>query len=116
METFNRARHMEQLMRRRGQIGMTLRHLRKEHAEVEHNTDWLDQAAYESRVQLLDRLTAWYLAEGREIDEALKRAEENGYGACVACRQPIEGARLQAAPQTKFCAACQEAREALETA
>jgi len=39
-------RHLDKLIRRRGQIVMTLHHLANE-----QNTDWLDQAAYESRVK-----------------------------------------------------------------
>jgi DnaK suppressor protein len=88
--------------------------LEKEHREVERNTDWLDQAAYESRVRLLDRLAEWYFEELNKIDEALKRAEKNKYGSCAACHQPIESARLDAEPDTEFCAACQTVREELE--
>jgi hypothetical protein len=45
--------HLDKLIRRRGQIVMTLRHLANEQKQVEQNTDWLDQATYESRVNLL---------------------------------------------------------------
>ena len=44
-------RHLDKLISRRGQIVMTLRHLANEQKQVEQNTDWLDQAAYESRVK-----------------------------------------------------------------
>jgi len=116
MESFTTSRHFDRLMNRREQVAMTLHHLEKEHAEVERNTDWLDQAAYESRVRLLDRLTDWYLEELNKIDEALKRADKSTYGSCAACHRPIESARLDAAPATEFCAACQTVREELETA
>ena len=116
METFTTFRHFDQLRKRREQVAMTLRHLEKEHGEVERNTDWLDQAAYESRVRLLDRLTEWYFEELNKIDEALKRAEKNTYGSCAACHRPIEPARLDAQPDTQYCAGCQTVREELETA
>jgi len=49
-------RHLDKLIRRRGQIVMTLHHLAAEPKQVEQNTEWLDQAAYESKVNLLDGL------------------------------------------------------------
>jgi DnaK suppressor protein len=116
METFAKARSSDQLRKRREQIALTLRHLEKEHAEVERNTDWLDQRAYESRVRLLDRLTDWYLTEINQIDAALRRAEKDDYGFCIACHRAIESARLEAVPETELCAACQKMREALEIA
>jgi hypothetical protein len=48
--------HLDKLIRRRGQIVMTLHYLAAEQKQVEQNTDWLDQAAYESKVNLLDGL------------------------------------------------------------
>jgi RNA polymerase-binding transcription factor DksA len=83
--------HLDKLIRRRGQIVMTLRHLVNEQKQVEQNTDWLDQAAYESRVNLLDRLSDWYATEIGQIDKAIERIENNRYGFCVACHQAIEG-------------------------
>ena len=77
MDTIRTGRLIDQLRKRREQVATTLRHLRKEHAEVDLNTDWLDQAAYESRVRLLDRLNDWYIAEIDQIDKALERADKN---------------------------------------
>jgi DnaK suppressor protein len=115
MDTIRTGRHIDHLRKRREQVATTIRHLRKEHDEVDLNTDWLDQAAYESRVRLLDRLTDWYIGEIDQIDKALERAEKNNYGFCAACHQPIEDRRLEAAPETGFCAACQSMREGLLT-
>jgi RNA polymerase-binding transcription factor DksA len=92
---------------------MTLRHLASEQKQVEQNTDWLDQAAYESRVNLLDRLSEWYVTEIGQIDKAIKRIESNRYGLCVACHETIEDARLDTAPEAEFCSACQELRDGL---
>jgi DnaK suppressor protein len=116
MDTMRTGRLIDQLRKRREQVAMTLRHLRKEQAEVDLNTDWLDQAAYDSRVRLLDRLNEWYVTEIDQIDKALGRAEKNNYGLCAACHQPIEDARLAAAPETEFCGACQNMREGLQRA
>ena len=101
-------RHLDKLIRRRGQIVMTLHHLANE-----QNTDWLDQAAYESRVKLLDRLSDWYATEIGQIDKAIERIENNRYGFCVACHQAIEEARLETAPEAEFCSVCEELRDGL---
>jgi RNA polymerase-binding protein DksA len=106
-------RHLDKLMRRRGQILMTLRHLANEQKQVEQNTDWLDRAAYESRVNLLDRLSDWYATEIGQIDKAIERIESNRYGVCLACHETIEEARLETAPEAEFCSTCQEQRDGL---
>jgi len=116
MDTIRTGKQTDKLRRRREQVAMTLRHIAKEQREVEQNTDWLDQAAYESRVKLLDRLSEWYVTEADQIDRALERIKKNYYGICMGCRHPIESERLESYPEAEFCSACQEAREGLQTA
>jgi RNA polymerase-binding transcription factor DksA len=41
-----------------------------------------------------------------EIEGALARMEDGGYGICLACVQPIPFEQLQEIPQARFCAAC----------
>jgi DnaK suppressor protein len=53
-----------------------------------------------------------------EIDDALRRIEEGTYGICERCGKPIEEARLEAMPSTRYHARCQaeiEAAEGIET-
>jgi DnaK suppressor protein len=106
-------RHLDKLMRRRDQIKTTLQYLLNEQKEVEQNTDWLDQAAYESRINLLDRLRDWYTTEIGQVDRAIERIETNRYGFCAACHQTIEAARLETTPEAEFCSTCQRLREEL---
>lgn len=42
-----------------------------------------------------------------EIDEALKRIEDNEYGICMTCGNLIAKNRLKAVPYAKFCITCQ---------
>jgi RNA polymerase-binding protein DksA len=104
----------DKLEKRRNQVILTLRHLDKEHKEVEEFNDWLDQAARESRVRLMERLTEWYLKEATRIDRALGRMDAHTYGACRACHHPIEERRLETFPESEFCIGCQEMRETWE--
>jgi RNA polymerase-binding transcription factor DksA len=111
IDTIKTGIHYDRLKKRRDEIMMTLRHLEKEQRGVEDNKDWVDRAAFESRVGLLDRLSEWYVKEMGQIDQALVRVAENKYGLCLACHEAIEPRRLDPNPEAAFCAACQGMRE-----
>lgn len=114
MDPIRTAKQLEKLSKRREQVAITLQHIEMERNEAEQNTDWLDQAAYESRIALLDRLSEWYIKEIDEIDKALDRVKQNKYGLCLACHNPIETPRLDFFPEAAFCSTCQETREGLQ--
>jgi DnaK suppressor protein len=95
------------------EVGRTIRHLEKERREVEENTEWIDQSAYENRVRLLDGLTTLYCDEMREIEKAHSRVEEGSYGLCLACHEPIDAERLEIYPAAQFCLDCQDYRDRL---
>ena len=107
-------KHFDQLRKRREQLLMTLQHIGREQDQVEQNTDWLDQAAYESRAKLLDSLNDWYIEEMDQIDKALNRIRQSQYGLCLGCHPPIGANRLNISPEADFCGSCQEFREQLE--
>ena len=103
-------------LRLRGiEVERTIRHLENERREVEENTEWIDKAAYESRVRLLDGLTTLYRYEMEQIEKAHSRVEERSYGLCLACHEPIEADRLEIYPAAQFCSECQDYRERLRT-
>jgi len=63
-----------------------------------------------------DREFSLNLASGEretllEIDEALKRIDEETYGKCLFCGRNISKKRLTAVPHAKFCLACKEKEE-----
>jgi RNA polymerase-binding transcription factor DksA len=103
--------HVDQLHKRREEIAMTLRHLGKERDEVERNTEWISPSAYKKRAQLLSHVHSWYMSEIDEIDKALRGATRRGYGLCLVCQRPIEQHRLAAAPDSKFCGACETRKD-----
>ena len=51
------------------------------------------------------------VAELAEVEGALKRMSEGGYGQCVDCGESIPVARLHAYPAAARCIGCQEAAE-----
>jgi RNA polymerase-binding transcription factor DksA len=113
MDGFTIREYMYKLARRRDEITRAMERLR-DRSEAEQHRDWIDQAEVESRLTLRDRLSDVYATELQRIDKALERIAKTQYGDCVACHQPIDGARLQAAPEAEFCSSCQAMREQLE--
>ena len=51
------------------------------------------------------------VAEIGEVERALKRLSDGGYGRCIDCDEPIPAARLHAYPAAARCIRCQEAFE-----
>ncbi len=47
------------------------------------------------------------------VKEALERINEGSYGQCAACREEINGKRLEAVPWARYCLRCQERLEEL---
>ena len=114
MDPIRTGKHLERLQKRRDQVALTLGYIGKEQKEAEQNTDWLDQAAYKSRIALLDRLNEWYIDEMEEIDKAIDRVQKSTYGLCLACHNAIEAHRLDLFPEAQFCFDCQAFRERLK--
>jgi DnaK suppressor protein len=44
----------------------------------------------------------------REIADALERIEQETYGVCLECEEPISAKRLEAVPWARYCVSCQE--------
>jgi RNA polymerase-binding transcription factor DksA len=106
MNRIRTERHVDQLRKRREQIAMTLRHLGRERAELERNTEWVSRDVYERRARFLSGIHSWYVTEIDQIDQALTRPEGSNYGLCTACDEPIEEPRLNAVPESTLCHAC----------
>ncbi|MFD5856706.1 TraR/DksA family transcriptional regulator [Streptomyces chartreusis] len=47
-----------------------------------------------------------------DVEAALQRMADDSYGACHLCRRAIEPERLTIVPQARYCARCQQVREA----
>jgi RNA polymerase-binding protein DksA len=46
-----------------------------------------------------------------ELEDALKRIEEGGFGICDGCKSAITKIRLKAVPSARLCIKCQKKRE-----
>jgi RNA polymerase-binding transcription factor len=107
--------YWDKLRLRAIEVERTIRHLEKERQKVEENTEWVDRAAYESRVGLLDGLITLYRNEMEKIEKAHSRVEERSYGLCLACHEPIDPDRLEIYPAAQFCIDCQNYSERLRS-
>ena len=47
----------------------------------------------------------------RQVEEALERLDQGGYGTCDHCGEPIGSKRLKAIPWARYCVDCQEKEE-----
>ena len=47
-----------------------------------------------------------------DVEAALTRLDQGRYGTCHLCRSPIARERLLIVPQARYCARCQQVREA----
>lgn len=45
------------------------------------------------------------------VEDALRKFGEGGYGSCENCGQPIDWARLEALPAARLCIRCQQNQE-----
>jgi RNA polymerase-binding transcription factor DksA len=44
-----------------------------------------------------------------QVEEAVARVQEGGYGLCQGCSRPIPVERLEILPYTRFCVSCRRA-------
>ncbi|MFD7409626.1 TraR/DksA family transcriptional regulator [Streptomyces sp. NPDC059866] len=72
----------------------------------------LRQRQAASQVEVRVKLAASARMVLADVEAALKRMDEGRYGACHLCRRPIARQRLMIVPQARFCARCQQVREA----
>ncbi|MFF5481005.1 TraR/DksA family transcriptional regulator [Streptomyces sp. NPDC012935] len=68
------------------------------------------QAASQVEVQV--KLAASARMVLADVEAALRRMDEGRYGDCHLCRRSIARERLMIVPQARYCARCQQVREA----
>ena len=73
--------------------------------------DLVDQSTDLSERELMLGLVESDRLKLREIEEALKQIDENSYGICEQCHEPIPIKRLLALPTARYCVGCQQKME-----
>lgn len=75
------------------------------HPEDNSNQDWDDQAAATTRDEMRMKLVQEAEEGLTQVNAALRRIEEGGYGVCSECGEDIEEGRLDAVPFATLCVA-----------
>ncbi|KUM83918.1 MULTISPECIES: TraR/DksA family transcriptional regulator [Streptomyces] len=65
-----------------------------------------------AHIEVRVRLAATARMVLTDVEAALDRMDQGRYGACHLCRGPIARERLMIVPQARYCARCQQVREA----
>lgn len=108
------ARLREALQELRGRTGSRVERLESELEDLartrrsgsdddEHDPEGVPLSAEWSRlVGLLESARA----DAHQVDDALRRLDEGGYGICAGCGEPIPVERLEARPFAERCVPC----------
>ena len=73
MNTVNSYNQRAQLMKRRAEIALTLRHVKLEQQDVEAKEASMDRDARASRLMLLRDLNDWFSREIDQVEQELRR-------------------------------------------
>jgi len=68
--------------------------------------DFSEQTTETENDQVLDEIHHEAKAELQQVNAALQRLEQGGYGICSQCEEAIAPARLMALPYTTICINC----------
>ncbi len=103
----------QELLQLRGEI---LENARKSHAESlslgnDGVADIGDMSAKSYSQDVLMSLSQAQLSRIRDVDAALERIQQGGYGICVACEEEIAPRRLEVRPFSRYCIDCKEEYE-----
>jgi DnaK suppressor protein len=80
-------------------------------ADDDPTVDLADKAANSYTKEFLFGKTDTDRAILQQVNQALRRIEEDDYGLCANCQDELQQKRLEAVPWTSHCVACQEKHE-----
>jgi RNA polymerase-binding transcription factor len=82
--------------------------------DVDMDGDETDEIQGKILLQLTNQLNTRNISKLSKIESALQRIEDNTYGLCLDCEEPIADKRLLSNPYFQTCIDCAEEREAEE--
>jgi DnaK suppressor protein len=80
-------------------------------ADDDPTVDLADKAANSYTKEFLFGQTDTDRATLQQVNQALRRIEEDDYGLCANCQDEVQQKRLEAVPWARHCIACQEKHE-----
>jgi RNA polymerase-binding protein DksA len=108
MKKYERIRR--KLLNRRDEIEGRLNKIDQDilHTNGAPSPDSGEQAVERENDDVLEALGGITRSELEKINTALARIEQNEYGICTVCKNPISAERLEAIPYTDNCIDCAE--------
>ena len=79
--------------------------------EADERMDEVDQASSEYMQAFSFRLRGRERFLLSKIEHAIRKMDDNTFGLCEECEEPISLKRLQARPEAQLCIQCKEAQE-----
>ena len=103
----------ELLLNRKEQIAKNIEYNSKEIDGLKGTeaSDDADHAIISADVAIEEALSKKQQDELKEIEYALFKIENDTYGICEMCEEPIGVERLKVKPQAKYCIVCREIAE-----
>ncbi len=83
-------------------------------AEMEGTSDEADLGQRSVEREIDSATRSLLIVRANRLADALTRIRRGVYGICEECGEPIEAARLRAAPEATACVRCQDRRERAE--
>jgi len=111
MNTVNPINQRAQLIKRRAEMALTLRHVELQKSDIEAKEASMDREARARRLTLLRDLSQWYSQEIKQVDRALRRVGWDNYTVCSVCGTAFIPSSQTTHSGTKLCAHCQDQRE-----
>jgi DnaK suppressor protein len=79
-------------------------------AGLDYDPNFADSSQVSAERGETEVLANTLLESLREVEHALAKFDDQGYGVCESCHQPIAPARLEAKPEARLCITCAAAR------
>lgn len=77
---------------------------------LEYDANFADSSQVTAERGEAEALAAKLRETLAEVETALRKLDEGGYGVCEGCGNEIQPARLEAMPAARFCIACASSR------
>jgi RNA polymerase-binding protein DksA len=100
----------KKLLHRRHELNERIHEITRDvrHVDGPLPSDFSEQATERENEEVMDALGAAGRQELSRINRALARIDNDEYGICAECGEPIPEARLEILPTSEFCVACAE--------
>jgi len=108
MESFDKIKQQLQSLRDEYTRRIDAIEVETHHKEEPVEKDFAEQATQSENDDVLAALDDEAQHMVMQIDAALSRIDQGGYGICEGCGEPIPENRLQAAPFVTMCIGCAE--------